>query len=198
MEQHDRQGKHEERFRGEQHGEPGNMRWLFLLALDDLASGAACELVVHVLLAYGQDGDDGANPEHRHGIEEPLQGNELPGKSGKGCCRQVAGMVEHFVPALPLGVLAIPDKSERQPRDTRRQDRRGDTDENLKEDNRRQRRKDGHENAGDRDDQRRCRHHQPLIRRGVDQGACGRLGDDHGNAHGRHRHADRACVPVIG
>jgi hypothetical protein len=107
-------------------------------------------------------------------------------------------MVEHFISALPLGVLTITDKSERQPRDTRREDRRGDADENLKEDDRRQREKDGHENAGDRDDERRSRHHQPLVRRGVDQGTGRRLGDDHGDAHSRHCHPDRACIPIIG
>jgi hypothetical protein len=50
----------------------------------------------------------------------------------------------------------------------------------LAKDDRRQRRKDGHENAGDRDDERRYRHHRPLVSRRVNQGAGRSLGDDHG------------------
>jgi hypothetical protein len=103
----------------ESSGEAGNMRRLFLLAFDDLASGSACKLVFHVFLANDQDGDDGADREHGHRIEEPLQPNELPHKSCHGSSHQVVGMVKHFVSALPLGVLAITNKSERQPRDTR-------------------------------------------------------------------------------
>ena len=174
------------------------MGFLLLLAFDDLASGAARELVVHVTLADQQDGGDGAHREQGHGIEQPLQGYELPHKAGEGGCHQIAGVVEHLVSALPLGIATVAYESERQRGDARREDRGADADENLEEDNRQQRRKHRHEHAGDRDDERGGGHHQPLLGRCVDQCSGRGLRDDHGDAHGGHRHADRACIPLIG